>query len=1337
MAGEAPTNTGKPELRVGSYRLIKALGTGGMSSVFRADHIETGLEVAIKILPRNLARNKTLLQRFLREAKSAEALEHPNIVAIYDRGMDDGRYYIILEYVEGGDLHDWVRTNGPMPIPEATAAMRSVAEGLRFASERGLIHRDIKPANLLRLTDGRVKIADLGLALQAADEDERVTREGTTVGTVDYMSPEQARDSRATSIRSDIYSLGCTFFFLLTGQAPYPGGDVADKLTRHCTARPPDIAGFRPEAPLALNQLIHKMLAKRPENRFADYDILIAALDASTLAAQPVDHAPPLFAVLDDDSIDLIKASDGFLPLTLPGPRAEPPAEVKPAAGGFSLAALAALDDDDGSMRAAPKPALALPAPLPTLPPDDSDGSPSTEFDDEALAEDGTMPGQVAPVLGKRMTDSERSWLTICVAVGMALIAFVIGADLVIRSIWTAPETTFVLHGAPVSSPILPEEEVSISPPVLPANAPTKGVVGPPRRAAVSVPSPLSSPTEPIDFRAEPVAESSYPVAVEARFRPEWAAAEVPIRLPGRLGSVRRIPDPRDRDQKSTIRAALDAIGGGTIEVADDGPFFVGDLRLVGDSRSLRARPGFRPLICLETPKHEIVKQQPAFCVIEGRSLILDGLDLVVDAKVLGPRQSAVFLCKGGSLTLRNCTVTVFNRSGAPLALVRAGPSDQPSRILIERTLIRGALDAVVDLTGGPADVVLRGSAVVNGQGVVVSATGRGAGEWRVFVARCVLASRGSAFGSSDTSGAPAQPLFVRALGSTFAHVEGPIRHSLVTARGGDATANLLNWEGVGNRYKGWTGWLSAGNPPAVRVANLAAARTNWPGTDLESREEAKGFSLVAPFDAIEAAKIRSIDEERADVLSRLPIPTPFLAEKTIAAFAAVIDPGFTASAASTAPMQGTEATTFADPSGSAAERPANEAGSRSAKSSGASGGVRDLIFQTGSAPSGGDLGRFLASSVKLGDRLLRVHARGVGQHPFTPVRLPEGVALEVTVASDAGGQFPTWYAPLGTKAEALIDVRGAGVRLVGVGLARGGASTLKSLLRVERGHLVVHRCRFTSSGPTAPGGGGLIAFLAPGSLPLPHSTGNDPNGAWPFDRETDKPTCRITESVLVSSGDVLSAGVGRGLVAVGQCLVIAGSTAFTLNPANVARHRLEADLWLDHCTITAESNNVVLGPWPGAEPGPDRPWIVTTHRCAFFGGYDRPAREGVLLRVDPESFAHGALFWQAAGDAFEVPVFTAVMDAPASIEKRRPDVTHQWIDLWGADHLQGVHGPRPPYHAPSARPVVSRLKPGRVKPGDLFVDPTYPSDGSPPRDLGADLSRLGFSPSVVPARRR
>src|SRR5262249_39947646 len=150
MADDAPTNPEKPALRVGSYVLLEPLGTGGMSSVFRARHEETGLVVALKVLPRNLAKNRTLLKRLLRQAKSAEALEHPNVVAIYDRGNDQGRHYLVLEFVSGGDLHDWVRANGPMPVGEAVATIRAVAEGLRFAAARGLIHRDIKPANLLR-----------------------------------------------------------------------------------------------------------------------------------------------------------------------------------------------------------------------------------------------------------------------------------------------------------------------------------------------------------------------------------------------------------------------------------------------------------------------------------------------------------------------------------------------------------------------------------------------------------------------------------------------------------------------------------------------------------------------------------------------------------------------------------------------------------------------------------------------------------------------------------------------------------------------------------------------------------------------------------------------------------------------------------------------------------------------------------------------------------------------------------------------------------------------------------------------------------------------------------
>ncbi len=322
MSEGDPTGPARAEPILGSYRLVQSLGTGGMSSVFRAVHVESGHEVAVKVLPRALARNPTSLQRFLREARSAEGLDHPNIVAIYDRGVDQGRHYLVLEYVAGGDLFDRVKAGGPLPIAEAVAVARAVAEALRYAAGKGLIHRDIKPANILVSPSGQVKLIDLGLALQAEDEDERVTRAGMTVGTVDFMAPEQARDSRATSVRSDIYSLGCTLYFLLTGQAPFPGGDIAEKLSRHFTEAPPDPKKLRPEVPRDLALLVQRMMAKRPERRPQDYDQLIAALDAAptdpAASAAPVltalfddedDDAPesgeqPLFALIDDEEDD-------------------------------------------------------------------------------------------------------------------------------------------------------------------------------------------------------------------------------------------------------------------------------------------------------------------------------------------------------------------------------------------------------------------------------------------------------------------------------------------------------------------------------------------------------------------------------------------------------------------------------------------------------------------------------------------------------------------------------------------------------------------------------------------------------------------------------------------------------------------------------------------------------------------------------------------------------------------------------------------------------------------------------------------------------------------------
>ncbi len=425
------TNLAQPVAQIGSYRLIRQLGSGGMSSVFHAIHVDTGHDVAVKVLPRYLAKNPTLLQRFLREAKTAEALEHPNIVAIFDRGSEAGRVYLGLEFVPGGDLHDLVRNQGPLSAAELVNVLKAVSQGLRYAATKGLIHRDIKPANLLMTPDGLVKITDLGLALQVEEEDERVTRDGTTVGTVDYMAPEQARDSRGTSIRSDIYSLGCTSYYLLTGSPPFQGGDVAEKLRRHAQEAPPDVRNVRPEIAESLAKLIQKMMAKRPENRFEDYDALLAQLE--TVSTEP-SVSEPLFAIIDDEdenpkSADFSLAADDLLGLaeppstrlTLAAP--EPPALSFPM--DISLVELSELDE--GAPRPHRMMTQELPAPLPALAP-----RPAA---DVALVPLGSSP----PRVRASNDDSVKTYIVSGLIVGVVVVLLGVAIQQLVALSYTTP----------------------------------------------------------------------------------------------------------------------------------------------------------------------------------------------------------------------------------------------------------------------------------------------------------------------------------------------------------------------------------------------------------------------------------------------------------------------------------------------------------------------------------------------------------------------------------------------------------------------------------------------------------------------------------------------------------------------------------------------------------------------------------------------------------------------------------------------------------------------------------------------------------------------------------
>lgn len=269
------------DLLLESYVLLERLGEGGMGQVFKARNWKLDRLVALKLIRKERLNNAEVVRRFQREVRAAAQLNHPNVVHAYDCGESGDRHFYVMEYVDGIDLAQLVRRDGPLAVEQACDCIRQAALGLQHAFERGLVHRDIKPHNLLLTgasgdgasTGGVVKILDMGLARlsQPADESEStstVTETGIVMGTLDYMAPEQALDAHSADIRADLYSLGCTFYFLLTGQVPFPGGSSTAKLLRHQTEQPTPVEQLRTDTPSAVAAIVSKLMAKRAEDRY-------------------------------------------------------------------------------------------------------------------------------------------------------------------------------------------------------------------------------------------------------------------------------------------------------------------------------------------------------------------------------------------------------------------------------------------------------------------------------------------------------------------------------------------------------------------------------------------------------------------------------------------------------------------------------------------------------------------------------------------------------------------------------------------------------------------------------------------------------------------------------------------------------------------------------------------------------------------------------------------------------------------------------------------------------------------------------------------------------------
>jgi eukaryotic-like serine/threonine-protein kinase len=334
---------------LGDYKILERIGRGRMAGVYRASH-SLGQVVAIKVLPPSRAKNSQLLARFQREARLAIKLKHPHIVRAFQVGETKDVHYLVMEHLEGETLEDLLARRKRLPPAEAVRLVHQALLGLQHIHELGMVHRDLKPANLMLIsTSSRadpettlksiVKILDIGLAREFFDENRpaeaepmELTSEGMLLGTPDYLAPEQARDPRRIDIRADIYSLGCTLYHLLTGQAPFPDKNILNQMIRHATETPKPLQSFNESIPEGLSQIVNWMMAKQPAERYPTPGRAAQALDAFLMvtseSTKPIEETPQLrkyLTWLETSVPEPPDADQANPPLALPkAPLAEP-----------------------------------------------------------------------------------------------------------------------------------------------------------------------------------------------------------------------------------------------------------------------------------------------------------------------------------------------------------------------------------------------------------------------------------------------------------------------------------------------------------------------------------------------------------------------------------------------------------------------------------------------------------------------------------------------------------------------------------------------------------------------------------------------------------------------------------------------------------------------------------------------------------------------------------------------------------------------------------------------------------------------------------------------------
>ncbi|HTU21499.1 MAG TPA: serine/threonine-protein kinase [Gemmataceae bacterium] len=799
MSSDSAAKGPRRSVRIGKYEVLSHIATGGMGAVYKARDTESGCEVALKVLSPEMAAKPAMIERFRREAKHAAKLQHQNVVTLHEFGEANHTCYLVMEFIDGIDLADYSQRKGPLDPQEALEIVVQACRALDHFHQRGVVHRDIKPSNFLLTRQGEqllVKLTDLGLAREASDDEFRVTRAGTTVGTLDYMAPEQARDSGLADVRSDLYSLGGTWYHLLTGHPPFPKGGLGERLHRILHEEPENVRLHNTRVSRAMASVVHRLLAKRRSERYQTPADLLHDLELLQ-RGEPLQTSRQALESLAEEEAEAVPT---------PRKKSRPPSESR------------------RPPRAAPSRSRS-----------DTKAAKSTAEVPIPEAEENSRP---------------YLWYSIGGAAAIILVvATVVALSLRRGDREDPPVVQAASSTEPVSRPVVA--------PSLPSKPQRNPKTDKHPNESTGIPAPPPKPTWPLLYRpSQPINVAALLKEIEAPWAtPTQAGPTVELTV-GRLPLA---PSGKTFRSLASACKAVPAGATGIIELRDNGPFFDIPAAVADRSLVIRAAKGYHPLLVWDVqrtlderrrdpdrrdvgpPSNELV-----FLDVRRGSLTLQDVQVAFKWPEAASAGAAVLRVEDGDLSVSGCTFSVAGKPRDGVTLVRfTATRPEAGRCRFERCYARGAKMSVLDLNAPGAQVLFENCLLVGEDGPLVQVRAAEDRPTRLRVVRSTMICGESFLELRPARAADHDPAFDW-LGwdALLSRKKREVGGDLLRLRD-DISSRHLSWRAINCLYAGWS-TLLAGSA-SIPSTDISAWKRLWGRSEGEVVQPERWPSAVFP----------------------------------------------------------------------------------------------------------------------------------------------------------------------------------------------------------------------------------------------------------------------------------------------------------------------------------------------------------------------------------------------------------------------------------------------------------------------------------------------------------